>query len=314
MKSIGRPMMGITGGIAAGCCWLYLFQGGTAPRGPSIPGSVKHPPSVHISNQPLAEAVGTTVTDGGGGVDGDPGPTASATANLKFKVELLERGKEFLTGVRDYTGIIRKQELVGGDLLDEQVISIKCRHQPFSVYLLWLAGDVGREVLYVDGQNQNRMIAHDGGWKACLPSFYLSTDSLLAMRDARYPVTSAGFMGLADTMLGIHRDDLVRSCAASCEVDRNALFDGRSCYSFTTNYKSPAESRMYRKSITLIDREWNVPLSSQHYEWPTVATAKSGEELDASTLIESYSFTDVHWNAHLTDQDFQRTHPDYHFR
>ena len=42
---------------------------------------------------------------------------------------------------------------------------VKVRHEPFSIYLKWLSGEVGREVLYVDGANDGEMFVRSGGWK-----------------------------------------------------------------------------------------------------------------------------------------------------
>lgn len=238
---------------------------------------------------------------------------AEAEETMRQKIDLLEQGREMLTSIDCYTVKIRKQEVVAGRLLDEQTIRLKCRRAPFSVYLIWLSGETGREVIYVDGRNQGRLIAHDGGWKARIPAISVDPESSLAMRDARYPVTAAGLLGLIDTMLPIHRADLSLSNLASCEVDRDGSFDGRPCLIFTTRYKSPEGSPTYRKSVTYIDREWKVPVHSRHYQWPSSDTALTESELDQSTLIESYSFTEIELHSGLTDRDFDRNNPDYNF-
>ncbi len=238
---------------------------------------------------------------------------SSAEATLRYKVELLDQGLLFLKSAGGYTAKMQKQEVVRGNLLDEQTISIKCRNQPFSVYLLWLSGDTGREVLYIDGSHDGKMIAHDGGWKARIPAFSLSTDGSLAMRDARYPVTLAGLQGLIDTMQDVHREDLSRSSFQSCVFESERAFIGRPCYVFTTKYKSPADSPIYRKSVTYIDHEWNVPIHSRHFEWPVSRDFLDESQLDEATLVESYSFADLSFHQNFTDYDFDRANPEYHF-
>jgi len=241
----------------------------------------------------------------------DPLPAEEA---LRKKVELLQSGLAFLESRGSYSAQMAKQEVVGGELLPEHIISLKCRQQPFSVYLLWQTGDPGREVLYIEGENQGRLIGHDGGWKARLPALSLSPNSGLAMRDSRYPVTNAGLGGLIDLMIGVHRTDLQLASYTTCDYEPHVAFDGRDCQAFTTVYKDPKSSPQYRKSVTLIDREWNVPLSSQHYEWPRPGLDRSGDEFDAATLIESYQFTDVDFDRPLTDADFDRQNDNYAFR
>ncbi len=46
----------------------------------------------------------------------------------------------FLQQTPDYTAQFTKQELVAGELTEEQSIYVKIRHQPFSIYLKWLTG------------------------------------------------------------------------------------------------------------------------------------------------------------------------------
>lgn len=242
------------------------------------------------------------------------GETNAALANVRRKVDLMEQGGRFLAGIESYTATLTKQEVVGNELLDEQSMHLKCRQKPFSVYLVWLSGDTGREVLYIDGQNDGKLIAHDGGWKARLPAFNLHPECRLAMRDARYPVTSAGFGSLITMMLDKHREDLASDSVASCEVDENQLIDGRRCFMFTTHYKSRELSPTYRKSITYLDYEWNLPVRTDHFEWPAIGQGSDDKNLDQTTLVESYSFTDVKLPTTLSDEDFDRSNPEYRFR
>jgi len=237
----------------------------------------------------------------------------ATNANLAHKVRLLEQGEAFLAGITSYRATLTKQELVGDELVGEQTIEMKCRHEPFSVYLNWRTGDPGREVLYVQGANNDCLIAHDGGWKARIPAFSLAVNSPLALRDARYPVTHAGLLNLSRMMLAIHRNDLKLANVKECSLHPGE-FDQRPCLVFTTVYNSSETSPTYRKSITMIDREWNLPVSTRHFEWPQSESTVDEESLDAETLIESYSFTGVTLSGDLTPQDFDRSNPDYRFR
>lgn len=230
---------------------------------------------------------------------------------LETKVRLLKQGQEFLTSIPSYTAQVSKREVVGGELLDEHVISLKYRQSPYSVYRHYLSGDEGREVLYVAGANNGKLLAHDGGWKARLPAFWLHPDSSLAMRDTRYPVTMAGIQGLLNLMLEIHEDDLRYHRAASCEHQSDIDHAGRPCSVFTTYYQSPEISPTYRKSITWIDDEWNIPIKSVHFEWPQHSV--ESEALDDTTMIESYEFSQLDFQRRLTDTDFDRNHPEYRF-
>ncbi|HEY0982580.1 DUF1571 domain-containing protein [Schlesneria sp.] len=256
---------------------------------------------------------------GSTGLERDASPSTMTFAEgdphavLKKKVDLLEKGYTYLQEKPDYTAMLTKQEVVQGQLLDEQRILLKCRHKPFSVYLNWHQGDVGREVIYVEGKHNGRMIAHDGGWKSRIPAFFLEPDCALAMSGARYPITSAGLLGLVETMLKAHQEDLTKLTVKSCSHLEDGELEGRPCHVFQTTYKSREISPTYRKSITLIDKEWNVPCLSKHYEWPAKEGADEAK-VDEVTLIELYHFSEIRFDQSLSDSDFDSTNPEYRFR
>jgi len=233
---------------------------------------------------------------------------------LKLKVQQLEQGRKFLQETPDYTAVFSKQELVGGELLDLQDIYLKCRHQPFSVYLRWLSGDEGREVLYTDGANNGEMLVHGGGWKARLPSLSISPNSPLAMAESRYPVTKAGILGTVEIMLECHREDVQSRRLAKCEKLEDQKFDTRMCSVFVVEYADAKTSPTYRKSITFIDQEWNVPIYTQNFGWPTAHETATGDALDEATLIEYYTFTEVEFRQQLADADFTKTNEEYRFK
>ena len=320
MRYVGGSAIRVIGGIALGACGLLPFLGSISPANPNSHRVVIHkvvlPPIEREATETLAPRdTGGACTQHASSQDvQDIGTETASTAALRQKIELLDRGLGWLQQIHDYTGTLQKQEVVNGVLLDEQTISIKCRHHPFSVYMAWHTGSPGREVIYIQGQNNGKMIVHEGGWKSRIPALTLATDCMLAMRDARYPVTTAGLVGLIEIMRGVHQDDLVRSNYASCDIDHHRQFDGRPCSMFTTRYKSRVESPTYRKSITLIDHEWNVPLHSRHFEWLNSNEAMSEEQLDEATLLECYSFTELNIGCGLTDHDFDRTNQEYQFR
>lgn len=241
-------------------------------------------------------------------------PATGSRQNLTTKVEMLRRSLVYLDSIPGYTANLSKQEEVKGELLDEQTLFIKCRQKPFSVYLRWSTGDEGREVLYIEGANNGKLLGHDGGWKARIPAFYLQPDCPLAMRDTRYPASCAGIRFLIDQMLGVHKGDLKASNFASCEMETDVPFDDRPCVKFTTKYQSSKASPLYRKSVTFLDRERSIPLHSEHYGWPAKETASNDDTCDAKTLLERYTFRDFASHESLSDADFDRSNKEYKFR
>ena len=46
-----------------------------------------------------------------------------------------------------------REERIDGEMKEPQQMELKLRHAPFSVYMKWLNGDKGRELLYTANEN-----------------------------------------------------------------------------------------------------------------------------------------------------------------
>lgn len=234
---------------------------------------------------------------------------------LQLEIALLEQGLERIKQVPDYTAQFFKQERIGGSLSEEQVMLLKIRHAPFSIYLKWLVGDTGREVLYVEGENDGQMIVHAGGWKARLiPALKLDPTGSLAMRESRHPVTEAGLKELAETVLEHRQLARAHNIALRSRLIEGQQFDGRGCYCFVVEFPSQAVSEVYRKSIVLIDKEYRLPVCIKNYTWPDADAPNDPAALDDATLIEFYSYSDVRFDRRLADIDFDKSNTEYTFR
>ena len=90
---------------------------------------------------------------------GQEHPLAPCVRTFKSCQEYIDQN------VRDYSCTLVKQERVEGELGEVQNIAMKVRNEPFSVYMRFLKPFQGREVLYVNGQNNNEMFVLEAGWK-----------------------------------------------------------------------------------------------------------------------------------------------------
>ena len=247
--------------------------------------------------------------------DDDPlTPEQLSERNLAKKVAMLEKGIAFLKATPDYTALFTKRELVNGQMLEEQTMAMKLRHQPLSIYLKWLDFEVGREVMFVDGVNDGKMLVHSGGWKARLPAILMPPDSSLAMQEARYPITRAGLLSLATTIVGYNAKDLEIKNFSSCVQLDDQMTGERSCACFVLEYRDRDTSKEYRKSITLIDKEWCVPLFIKNFGWPGDDFSQVDSDLDEATLIEHYTYSEVKFRSSLSALDFDHVNEDYNFR
>ena len=142
----------------------------------------------------------------------------------------------------------------------------------------------------------------------------MEPDSSLAKAESRHPITQIGLSNLAKTIINSHRRDIEQNAIANCDQAENQRIGGRDCLCFVTEFRDAKSSPEYRKSIVMIDAEWNVPLFIKNFAWPTDTVTAVGEELDTATIIEQYSYTDVKLRASLTAADFDRTNEDYNFK
>jgi Protein of unknown function (DUF1571) len=237
--------------------------------------------------------------------------------SLQLHVALLEVGKHRIEQCPDYTATFVKQEkLDGGDLQDVQSIEFKLRHKPFSLYMKWLeGGDVGRELLLVEGQYDEKMLVRLGGIKKKLPLMKLDPNSSLAMAESRHPVTDAGLLHLAEKILKYRKRDLTLKSGLRWEMHPDQKFMGRVCDCWIVEYDSPEVEKTYRKSVAYIDRELSLPICVRNYGWPEKGIdATDVAALDEATLIEYYGYTDIKLDERVPDIAFDKANSDYTFR
>jgi hypothetical protein len=245
-----------------------------------------------------------------------PGSTEVDRIAMMMNMILLEQGRRRLSDVPDYTCTFYKLERIGSDLSDGQFIELKMRHKPFSVYMKWLSGEKGRELLYVDGEQDNKMIVHPGGWKSRLvPAIKLEPDSSLAMAESRHPVTMVGLIKLCDEIITRRKNELEHKCPIRCQMSENETANERPCYCFVSTYLDRKTSEEYRKSIQYIDREWLLPICVKNFAWPEgQQTFANDAALDEATLIEHYAYSELQLNQQLANDDFDRANKSYNFR
>ena len=252
----------------------------------------------------------------------DNSPAEKASKNdphrtaLLLNVSLLEKGFDRLAKVSDYTATFFKQERLGGELNEEDVTQLKVRHSPFSVYMKWLVNEAGKDVLYVQGQNDDNMLVRQVGWKArLLPELNLDPSGRLAMSESRHPVTEVGLLPLINNLISYRRLDMKENKTVRCQVYEEELINDRPCYRFVIEYDDPTVSAVYRKSEQYIDKDLSLPVEVLNYTWPEHHQEGWGcDEVDEATLIEYYGYSDIKLNAELADLDFDRTNKEYGFK
>jgi len=218
-----------------------------------------------------------------------------------------ERERPAIAAFQDYTATMQKQENVGGEIQEAQVMEIKVRHQPFSVYIKFLMPQKvrGQQAIYVKGRNNDKLVAHGVGLQRALGTHKLDPTGIIAMAGNKYPITDMGILNLIDKLLEVGYRDAKYS---ECTVDyvEGVKLSGRECTVIQVVHPEPRPYFVFHIARIFVDKELNVPIRYESYDWPR----KAG---DTPKLLEVYTYQNLNINVGLTDADFDQTNPVYNF-
>lgn len=222
--------------------------------------------------------------------------------------------------VQDYTCIMVKRERIDGQLLPYEHLLVKFRgHRseaegetnsdiPFSVYMEVLAprAVLGREALYVDGQNEGEMLVTKGGRRNPTLTFSIRANGKMARRDNRYSITTFGLENLLARVTEVAEQDLnFDECRV--RIVPNARIDDTVCTMYEVTHPVEREYFRYHLARIFVDDQLRVPIRFAAYSWPEV-------EGDPPQLEEEYTYRQLKFNVGLSDADFDRNNPEYNFQ
>jgi len=201
--------------------------------------------------------------------------------------------------VEDYVAILHRQERIKGHLLEKETILLKFK-KPFKVYLRWVEPPhQGREVLYADGWNEDRIMAHEGGILGFI-TMNLDPTGFLAMRQSRYPVTDTGI----GRLLEVVAENLIRATAADgLEIigyAEEAVYGRKAQRIEAVLALDPHQGDAGCRVIVHFDIENKLPIKIEIYD-------RGGR------LLEAYGYEGLRLNPGLTDSDFDPSNPAYNF-
>ena len=230
--------------------------------------------------------------------------------------ELIELAQGMLAhmraNIRDYQGTLVKHERIAGKLAEEAQMEFKIRNPAESpasglaAYLKFIEPRTtrGREVIWVAGHNENKLIAHESGFLNLL-RVELVPDGSLAMLGNKYPITELGMLRLVEKLIEkIDRDVDLSQCLI--ETREGQMVGDRACRLIqVTQPKSVPGADFYIAQVFL-DTERQIPLRYAAFLWPE----KAG---DPPPLEEEYTYLDVELNVGLKDSDFDPDNPAYNY-
>ncbi len=265
-----------------------------------------------VEATPLADRIGA---DRIGTARSSVPSTAVAPHPLDKAIELATNGlSEMRSNVFDYSAILVKRERVNGVLSAPSYMRVKVRcprttkngDAPFSVYMKFLKPRKvsGREVIWVDGKNENKLCAHETGIMG-MKRFYLDPDGWLAMQNNRYPVYDVGIENLMIKLIEkAERDKSAGMCKVSYRDGVELM--KRPCSMIELVHNEKKAPYDFHKAQVFIDKELNLPVRFISYDWPAGPAAKL-------EVIEEYTYAKVAVNQGFTDLDFSPENPAYKY-
>jgi hypothetical protein len=221
----------------------------------------------------------------------------------------------------DYTATIVKRERIKQVLGEYEFMEAKIRNRkvvdgkvvvPLSVYLKFVkpAAVVGREVVWVEGQNNNKLRAHEGGIKGkLLPTVWLDPDSAIAMHGNLHPIYDIGIENLVEKL--IERGEREKKYS-ECEVTftPGAKINGRVCTVLRVVHPIQRPHFEFHKAEIFIDEEMKIPVRYAAFYWPTAGETEL-------PVLEEYTYLNVKLglvgSPLLQDADFDSENPNYKF-
>lgn len=249
-------------------------------------------------------------------------PKAPEKADVRVKLEPAAEGehpldpairfaKDGLARIRqdvvDYSCTLVKQERIGDELYPQEYMYLEVRNRkvensrvvtPFSVYLYFLRPEKikGREVLYVEGQNDNHLLAHEANFLKIAGVVSLRPDGPVAMRGNRYPITEVGLENLIVKLVEkAERDRAHGECTV--QFKEGVKINGRPCTLFEAIHPTPRPYFDFHIARIYVDEELNLPVRYEAYTWPSKPNGQP-------ELIECYTYLNLKVNVGLEDKNF----------
>jgi hypothetical protein len=226
-------------------------------------------------------------------------PQPAETNPLDEPLRLLGEARRAFQDVRDYTCVLIKKERLRGVMQPDNVVSMKVRNQPFSVYMRWQQPKtlVGQEACYVAGKNDGKMrvlstgLLQVAGWVSLDP-----TDER-TKKNSNHTITEAGIGNL------LKRYGKAWEAERPLNLTRVKIgeyeFNKRRCARVETIHPGKPDARFaaYR-SVLYFDKETHLPVRAEVYDWPKQGSSPDGE------LMEVYSYINMKLNVGLGDEAF----------
>lgn len=224
-------------------------------------------------------------------------PNPDGSTVMDEPLRLLAQARQVFQGVQDYSCVLIKRERIRGQLEPDEVIAMRVRNQPFSVFLHWQAPRslAGQEACYVVGRNNNMLRVHSTGLAGVIGWVSLDPRDPRVLEHSRHSVTEAGIGNLLDRYA--QRWEEERRLNVTQVTVANYVYNQRPCRRVELIHPAGGHFNFYR-SLIYFDAENHLPIRVENYDWPRSRGGPDGE------LAEVYSYIDLRLNVRLGEETF----------
>lgn len=218
---------------------------------------------------------------------------------LERAVALVRKARDAFTPVRDYRCIYLRDELID-QTFTQNVMKLKIRHEPFSVYMEWLdpPSKKGRWAAFVTGKNKNRMTATLMGLK-----LVLDPQESIRRKESRHTINEAGLKILLDryeaawSRLRPNDEVEVTIDTRKLQVKLLGREYAQDCHCVQLRYGEKLRANEFQWVKVYFATDTGLPVRCENHAWPV------GSQTEG-VLVERYTYLDLETNLGLQDRDF----------
>jgi hypothetical protein len=213
---------------------------------------------------------------------------------------MIYEAKRAFADVKDYTCTLQSRENIKGVLQDENVMTVKMRTQPFSIYMRWVAPqkNQGQEVCFVMGKNNNKMRVRSNVLGAKLTFVSIDPNDNRVKEHSRHTIYEAGMGHLIEQT--VKHWEFEKQVSKTQVKMAPFVYNNRRCTRIETIRAERVQGFYCYRSVIYLDEETKLPVRTECYDWPREGGPPDGE------LLEMFSYIDMRVNVGLTDQDFNK--------
>ena len=203
-----------------------------------------------------------------------------------------------------YSCVFAKKEVVDDHMI-EQTITLKVRHKPFSVYMYFREPRAGREVIFVEGKNENRLLVHETGLASLIGTLALAPEDPRVRAENRHPITKAGIVRTVEAQIANWESERQYG-ETEVRYFEDAKIGEMVCRVVESSHPQPRKQFAFQTTRLWIEVKTGYPVRLQQYAFPKKLGSKG-------PLVEDYTFTELKTDVELTDRDFDVENPAYNF-